>query len=249
MPDPERLGGIGWARRTKGALTGAERRRLYRAVARGQAEIAAGRLKLALGRAPRAADQVPDPPDSAFARDVQEACDEQPPAIVAHSYRTWAFGHALAALDGHQLDPEQFWCASLLHDAGLAEPVPGEDFTLRSAAAAIARADRHGHDGEPIADAITVHATAGIDPERDGALGAYVQAGAMLDLGGLRIWDASPQMLREVARRHPPPGDMIPFVRDEARAVPNGRFALMARCGMLLAMRASPLRPKAAPST
>lgn len=241
MPDPDRLGGIGWTRRTKGALTSAERRRLYVAVARGQAENAAGRLKLALGRAPRAAGELPDPPDSAFARDVQEACDEQPSAIVAHSYRTWAFGHALAALDGHALDPEQFWCAALLHDAGIAATKADEDFTLRSAQAAIACASRHGHDGEPIADAITVHATPGIDPATDGALGTYVQGGAMLDLGGLRLWDVSEDLVDRVAARHPL-ADLAPYVRDEARAVPRGRFALLRRCGLIVAMRASPLR-------
>lgn len=241
MPDPDRLGGIGWTRRTKGALTSAERRRLYAAVARGQAENAAGRLKLAIGRAPRRADHLADPPDSAFARDVQEACDEQPPAIVAHSYRTWAFGHALAALDGEALDPEQFWCAALLHDAGIAKPVPGEDFTLRSAEAAIACAGRHGHDGEPIADAITVHATPGIEPATDGALGTYVQAGAMLDLGGLRLWDVSERLVDQVAARHPL-RNLIPYVNDEARAVPHGRFALLRRCGLVVMMRVSPVR-------
>lgn len=241
MPDPERLGGVGWTRRTNGTLTSDERRKLFLAVARGQAENAAGRIRLALGRARRAADHIPDPPDSAFARDVQAACDEQPAAIVAHSYRTWAFGHALAALDSETLDPEAFWCAALLHDAGLAQTVAGEDFTLRSAAAAIDCANRHDRDGEPIADAITVHATPGIDSTSDGALGTYVQAGAMLDLGGLRLWDASPRLIDEVARRHPR-GPMLPLVRAEARAVPDGRFALLARCGLLIAMRASPLR-------
>jgi hypothetical protein len=242
MPDPNRLGGIGWTRRTKGALTSAERRRLYVAVARGQAEDVAGRLKLVLGRAPRRAHYVPEPPDSAFARDVQEGCDEQPAAIVAHSYRTWAFGHALGALDGYALDPEQFWCAALLHDSGLATPVEGEDFTLRSADAAAACAGRHGHDGEPIADAITAHATPGVDPERDGALGAYIQAGAMLDLGSVRLADASPALRDEVARRFPPPGDMVGFVTAEAKAVPKGRFAVMRRCGLFAGMRVAALR-------
>ena len=241
MPDPDRLGGIGWTRRTKGKLTSAEKRRLYAAVARGQAENAAGRLKLALGRAPRSASHLPDPPDSAFARDVQEAADEQAPEILRHSYRTWAFGHALAALDGEALDPEQFWCAALLHDAGIAHPVPGEDFTLRSAAAAIECADRHGHDGEPIADAITVHATPGIEPATDGALGAYVQAGAMLDLGGLRLWDVSQDLVDRVSERHPF-GELLPLAQAEARAVPDGRFALLGRCGLFLMMRVAQLR-------
>lgn len=244
MPDPNRIGGLGWTRRTRGALTSAERRKLLVAVARGQAANAAGQLKLRLGRAPRGAEQMPDPPDTAFARDVQEACDQQPAPIVAHSYRTWAFGWALAALDGEsdRLDPEAYWCAALLHDAGLEQPVAGEDFTLRSAAAAIECADRHGRDdGESIADGITVHATPGATVARDGAIGTYIQAGAMLDLGGLRLWDASPRLLTAVQTRWTP-GDMLPFVRAEARAVPEGRFAFMGRCGLFAAMRFGALR-------
>jgi hypothetical protein len=244
MPDPERVGGLAWARRTKGALTGAERRRLMAAIARGQAENLVGQLKLRLGRAPRAAREMPAAPDSAFARDAQEACDAQPSAIRAHSYRTWAFGWALAALDGHarDLEPEAFWCAALLHDNGLVHPVPGEDFTLRSADVAIACADRHGRDdGEWIGDGITAHATPGATVEQDGALGTYIQAGALLDLGGLRLWDASPALLGEVASRWTP-GNLIPYVQAEARAVPRGRFALLRRCGMTAAMRVSALR-------
>lgn len=242
MPDPDRIGGIGWTRRTRGALTGAERRKLLAAVARGQAQYAAGRLRLVTGRARRAGGHLPDPPDSEFARSVQEACDEQPPAIVAHSYRSWAFGHALAHLDGVRLDPEEFWCAALLHDAGLATQVAGEDFTLRSAAAAIDQCGRHGRDdGERVADAITVHTTPGVDVRRDGALGAYLQAGAMLDLGGLRLWDVSQRVVDEVAGRHPR-ADLVPYVSAEARAVPRGRFAFLRSCGLTLLMRVSPLR-------
>jgi hypothetical protein len=187
---------------------------------------------------------MPGAPDSAFAREVQERCDEQPPAIRAHSYRTWAFGWALAALDGHsqELDPEAWWCGALLHDAGIADVVPGEDFTLRSAEAAIGCADRHGRDDSFwIGDGVTAHATPGVSVERDGALGTYIQAGALLDLGGLRLWDASPALLGEVASRWTP-GDLVPYVRAEARAVPKGRFALLARCGMTAAMRFGALR-------
>jgi hypothetical protein len=244
MPDPERVGGLGWARRTKGALTAAERRRLFVAIARGQAENTVGQIKLRLGRASRGADEMPDPPDSAFALDVQELCDDQPPTIRAHSYRTWAFGRALAALDGHarELDPEAFWCGALLHDAGLAQVVGGEDFTVRSAEAAIGCADRHDRDDSFwIGDGVTAHATPGVSVERDGAIGTYIQAGALLDLGGLRLWDASPVLLGQVANRWPP-GDMRPYVKAEARAVPKGRFALLARCGMTVAMRFGALR-------
>ena len=86
-----------------------------------------------------------------------------------------------------------------------------------------------------------MHATPGVDPDADGALGTYVQAGAMLDLGGLRLWDVSERVVESVTRRNPR-GDMMPLIRAEAKAVPQGRFALLVRCGMLVAMRLSPLR-------
>jgi hypothetical protein len=63
----------------------------------------------------------------------------------------------------------------------------------------------------------------------------------MLDLGGLRLWDASPALLDEVASRWTP-GDMVPYVQAEARAVPKGRFALLRRCGLTAAMKVGALR-------
>lgn len=86
-----------------------------------------------------------------------------------------------------------------------------------------------------------MHATPGVDPHTDGALGAYVQAGAMLDLGGLRLWDVSERVVDEVARRHAL-GDLGPYIAAEAKAVPRGRFAFLRNCGFTLMMRVSPLR-------
>jgi hypothetical protein len=52
VPDPNRLGGLAWARRTRGILTAAERRRLIGAIGVGQAVNIVGRAKLALGGCP-----------------------------------------------------------------------------------------------------------------------------------------------------------------------------------------------------
>jgi hypothetical protein len=49
-PDPQRLGGLAWVRRTGGRLSPAERRRLLLEVAVGQWVNAVVRVKLALGR-------------------------------------------------------------------------------------------------------------------------------------------------------------------------------------------------------
>ena len=83
--------------------------------------------------------------------------------MKGHGYRTWAFGSALAALDRNELDPEIFYVAGLLHDYGVAQAVPGEDFVLRSAS----RVERCVADAEldeavalAIADSISIHSTA-----------------------------------------------------------------------------------------
>jgi hypothetical protein len=223
-------------------------------IAKGQAVNLAGRAKLALARLPAAAAGIDAasfaPPDSKLAREAEQACAEQADWIAGHSYRTWMFGLALAALDRTDLDPELFYCAALLHDHGIAEPQPGRDFTLGSAERALACADAAGvaaERGESIADGICVHTTPGVRIDRDGAVGCYVQWGAMTDVAGLRLWDVSPGNREEVLRRHPrQPSfkrDLTAAVRAEAAAVPGGRFSLLTRCGFPLAIRLAPFRP------
>ncbi len=249
-PDPDRLGGIGWARRTRGTLTPRERRRLLGETLRGQAAYLAGRFKLATGRiAPGARDiAVADfrPPDSALSRSAEEACREQTPGVIGHSHRTWLYGAALATLDRTPFDRERLYVASLLHDHGIVVPVAGEDFTLRSAA----RVERCGREVDApvevvqaIGDAITVHATPGATIERDGPLGFYIQAGAMLDLGGLRAEDVSAAFREDAIRMHSRKGvtaEIASMIRAEARAVPDGRFALLHRCGVVPLIKMAP---------
>jgi hypothetical protein len=251
VPDPNRLGGLGWARSTRGTLTAAERRRLLAAIAVGQAVNIVGRVKLALGRLPDGASSIDvrdfEPPDSRLAREAESACAEQLDLIVNHSYRTWMWGMALATLDGEQLDRELFYCAALVHDWGATVPVPGEDFTIRGAERALACAQAVGVDparADLIADGICCHTTPGVTVARDGAIAYYVQYGAMVDGAGLRIWDVAPKNIAEVLRRYPRgPGfkrGLTDTISAEARAVPGGRFALLQRCGMTVAVRMAP---------
>jgi hypothetical protein len=252
--DPERIGGLAWTERTQGALTGAERRKLLGEIVRGQAAYLAGRLRLALGRTPAGAEDIVladfRPPDSALAEEAEEAAREQPPGVSGHGYRTWAFGSALAALDRGSLDPERFYVASLLHDHGIAEPVPGQDFTLRSAQRArrcVRDAGAPEEAGTAIAQAITVHCTPGASAELDGPLGFYVQNGALLDLVGTRAEHLSRAFRDDVNRAYPRAGitaEITKLIRAEARAVPRGRFALLHRCGFGALVHAAPHRPR-----
>jgi len=250
-PDPNRLGGLEWTRRTGGRLTPRERRRLLVAIAAGQVENLVGRAKLALGRRRSGAGAIDVrtfvAPDSPLAREAEAACAEQPAAVVGHSYRTWMFGLALSMLDRCELDRELFYCPALVHDYGLAAPVPGRDFTLGSAERALACATAAGlapGEGGSMADAICVHATPGVTVDRDGALGCYIQSGAMVDGVGLRVSDVSAANVEAVLDAHPRgrgfKDEFVRLIRDEAGAVPKGRFALLVRCGFPLAVRFAP---------
>jgi hypothetical protein len=134
----------------------------------------------------------------------------------------------------------------LLHDHGIVSTTPAEDFTLRSAARTLAAAAAAGvapERGELLADAICAHITPGVDVAADGSLAAYIQMGAMVDGAGLRSWDVAPEVRTDVFRRHPRDGfsdELIAMVRAEAAAVPGGRFALLRRCGMTMAVRMAP---------
>jgi hypothetical protein len=211
-----------------------------------------GRAKLALGRLPAGAASVDldtfDVPDSLFAREAEQACAELPQALVGHSYRTWLFGRALAAVDGRELDVELFYCGALLHDHGIAQPTVQRDFTLASVDRTLACATAAGvaeERAEVLADAICVHTTPGVQIDRDGPLGCYLQWGAMVDGAGLRMWDVAPVNVSEVLRRYPRVDfkrQLVAMIRAEATAVPKGRFGLLVRCGLPLAVRTAPFK-------
>jgi hypothetical protein len=246
-PDPERLGGIGWARRTNGNLTRAEKRRLLGEIVRGQGQALAGRIKIVTGRVPKHVAELDDaallaPPDSAWVKAAEEACQEQSPATIGHGYRTWAFGRAIAALEKVPVDAEVLYTAALLHDYGIETQAPDQDFTIRSADRLVACAHEAGVDDDRAglaADAIVSHFTPGADPVTDGA-GAWVQAGALCDLLGVRKNDFPRAWIQKVHADHPRDGVVDAFARminAEKKAVPNGRLALVGKCGFTAAMR------------
>jgi hypothetical protein len=253
QPNPARLGGWECAQRSNGLLTRRERLELLRRLAVSESRQLARRLYIATSRrAPRPADPDVDltPPDSLFGREVEAAAKEQTPGLLAHSYRTWIYGRALASADGVSLDDEMFYAGCLLHDHGLISPMPLEDFTLRSARRALDCAHTAGRNRDealPLADAITVHTTVGITVDRDGPLGCYLQAGAMVDLTGSRLWDLPRGLASRTLRQHGRHGfaaEIAALISAEAAAVPGGRFALLRGCGFIQLMKLAPFDRK-----
>lgn len=193
-------------------------------------------------------DENVAPPDSRFAAEIDAAAREQPDWLVRHGYRSWIYGRALAAVDGVTLDPELFYAGCLLHDYGLMTPTPAEDFTIRSADRALRCAEAVG--AEPaleLADAIVVHTTPGVTIATDGALGFYLQAGAMVDVAGLRAWDVPQPVVSRTLQRHSRTGftaEIVPMITAEARAVSGGRFALLRRCGFPALIKLAPFEQR-----
>lgn len=246
MDDGE-LTSYAWCARTGGALTAAQRRHLVAATLRTYGDHGVGLARLATGRRDERPVRLPTAPDSGVVALAIEAARDQGPDLEGHGLRTWLFGGALADRDGVALDPELFCVAAIVHDAGAARPVAGQDFTVRSADAAARALAAHGLGEDApalhaVRDGIVAHATAGLDAGQS-PIGFYVQAGAMLDITGLRLADLPVGVVDEVYRRHPAGGirdTILRLVREEARAVPTGRFALLRRLGLALAVRTTP---------
>lgn len=236
---------LDWALATSGALTSAQRRAMLLAITRGFLDYVAGRARSWF---PGSLPPMPEPtiPDSKLAGTAIEAAAEQSPDLIGHGYRTWLLGGCLSALDERSIDPELFFVASLLHDVGLATAVAGQDFTIRSAQAVqrvcdgIVDPDRT----RAAADAVIGHASPGMTPDAD-PLAFYVQAGAMADLTGLRSWHLSWDQVRSIYARHPRHEvhrRVANAAGREAKAVPQGRFALLTQFGFPLLIRLSPTR-------
>jgi hypothetical protein len=225
-----------WAVATGGALSDPQRIAIKRAIRRGYLDIVLGLARWPFRKV--AAVEPPNPPDSRLAREAEEAAKDQGPAVAGHGYRTWFLGAALAAGDGRGIDGELLYVASLLHDAGLVTAVSGEDFTIRSARSIEAVCRKvHPNDAElpvTLGDAVVAHATPGLTLEQD-PLGFYIQAGAMADLGGMRMWDLPKGYLRSAYEAYPANGvhsAVSNLLTAEAGAVPLGRFAQLHRAGV-----------------
>ena len=252
-PTP-RVGTLAWVTRTGGRLSPAERRAMMLPLLSSQARIAAGRASeaLCLGSGRRAA--VP-PSELRTPRSVltdaaeREAERRLTPALLQHSYRTYLFGAAVGHLEQVDVDRELLFAAAMLHDTGLRPPRPGVDFTLASAAVALAVAEDVGLSTaatQVMRNAITLHHSPDVTIATDGPVAYLLSAGAAVDVVGLRSWTLPRGLLDQVVTDHPRLAFKRAFgsaVAAEATAVPGGRMDLLRRYGAFdIAVRLAPFR-------
>ena len=246
------FGSIGWTERTGGVLTARECLTLARPLLRGEFSIFAGRLAMML-RIHSGRRHSIDPaslvaPDSPLARDAgTSAQDVLTPALVNHSSRAYAWGAAIAALQGITFDRE------LVHGCDVPrhrDPEPGAGCRLHGSQR---RGGTRVHrppppaadDRELVANAIAMHHTPGVDLE-SGAEAYLLSAGAALDVFGLRS-NAIPDAVRDrVVQEHPRLGfkrEFAGLLRAEAKQVPRGRAWYLHRFALSdVTIRLTPFR-------
>lgn len=149
-------------------------------------------------------------PDSRIAREAEELClAAAPPMLVNHCLRTYAWGMILGERDGLRPDPELLYVAALLHDLALTDAyrdhAPMPCFAARAAILATDWAGERGwpaHRCATLADAISLHLNARVRAEH-GPEAQLLQAGAGLDVVGLRHWELQPATVAAVVARYP----------------------------------------------
>jgi hypothetical protein len=247
------IGTIEWTERTGGVLTREEQIALIRPVLRGERQIIAGRIAMVLrlhaGRRTSIDPASLVVPDTGMAKEAEAAVqDLLSPAILNHSYRSFAWGAALAALDSISFDRELFYLAALFHDTGIPSPVPEVDFTVRSAAVARTFLDAHqvpDADQEVVANAIALHHTPGVELDL-GPEAFLLSSGAAVDVFGLRVNHLPDSVRNAVVQTYPRLGfkrEFAGLLRAEARQVPHGRAWYLHRYALSdIAIRLAPFR-------
>ncbi|MFN2595414.1 MAG: HD domain-containing protein [Actinomycetota bacterium] len=207
-----RIGTFDWTRRSRGLLSPRDRVEVARqALVYGVATLPAELRRLFGIKRSRLANLDPsllEPPDSSAAKEAEQLlADMAPPTLVNHSYRTYAWGAALALHDGLTFDREVVYVASLLHDVYFRTPDAKADlhcFTLPAAELAIEVAERAGWTEARslgVADAITLHLN--LIAPKDSPEARAVFFGARLDTVGYRYGDLDPDALKQALHRFP----------------------------------------------
>ena len=246
------LGTAAWSVRTGGHLSAVDKLSLLGPLASVHVRNTAGRLGMGLGWRPGRRHHIEREqllaPHTILTRVAKAHAAERLTApLLHHSERTYAFGAAVAAVEGIDVDRELLYVACLLHDVGLVDPGPGVEFTIKSAGVAAQVADDVGLSdaaSETIRSAITLHHSPVVSLDDHGPVAYLVSAGAAIDVVGFRSWCLPPDLVRDVVEAHPRHGFKDEFRRAwlaEGARIPDGRARFLQRFGAFdLAVRLAP---------
>lgn len=238
------IGTLRWAESTGGRLSRRDLTRFLAFGLRSQLKLIPARTTAALHlrRRPLAALDLEtvQPPDSKAALEAEKTCAELPSYLAHHSHRTYLWARALGVHDHLDHDDELLYIACLLHDSGLPPAVSDQHpicFTLAGARCADQHTQQFDWPEESrdiLAEAITLHLNPWVSPAQ-GAEAHLLNAGAALDVAGLRHWELDPSTVAAVVGRHPRRGFKREFggaFRRHAAAAPGCRIHVLLRYGL-----------------
>lgn len=242
------IGTIEWCRRTNGILGRGEKARYMAAVALETARVLPRIVTSRSGSGAGGPDPSKlTPPDTAFAREVLEACAGLEPMTLEHSIRSYVFARALGEVEGLDCDHEALFAATMFHDAAFPkmDEIEGKCFTLAGAEdaerfLASSSLDRSLH--RDVLDAITLHVNASV-PREQGALQHLAKDGIGLDVIGTRAWDLDRAGIERTFERHPRHGFNAKaegLLRANARRAPGCRAGAAFATGFGQALKTSP---------
>jgi hypothetical protein len=253
------VGSPPWIRDTRGAMTRREKTVMTGQVMRALVADVPSRLTFRFSRhddLPARVDLDMRPPDSALVRDTIELVTEtHEPWLVGHCLRTWGFGRIIAQADGLAVDEETLFLAAMLHDVALTdtyrvspEEMPPACLCFAAHGAHLAEQALTGLGADAavattVGDAIGWHLNAAV-PEDAGPDAVALNAGAALDVIGLRAGDVGRAVVARVIRDQPRDGfvdGLLRVLRREARERPDSRMGLLWRLGFGTTIRLNPL--------
>lgn len=247
------FGTLGWALQRGGQLTRGEKLREFANANRVLLRTAPAQIRMRLGLPNSKSrsfdiDAIPVP-DSKIAREAEEECRQaSPDRLVMHCFRTYMWAMFLAQCDNLRPDPELLYVASMLHDLALTErhrdANPMICFGARAGVLATEWTRERGWSEDrcaTIGDAISLHLNSRVDSSH-GPEAIGLQAGAAMDVLGLRVWDLNRATVEAVQTRYPRL-DFVDGLADfEAEARPHTRTQLLTRWLMFTTFaRHSPL--------
>lgn len=210
-----RVGTIEWGRQTSGRLSLGDKISQLAQATLFQIRVLPAELRWRLGLSgpgvARLDERALAPPNSEIARAAESLIQTvHSAALVNHCLRTFLWGRALALASDVHHDAELFYLASLLHDLGLAQDNAGAwpgscCFALDGSAAARRFAEEQGmmdSRREALAAAIAMHLNVRVGIH-EGPEAHLLNAGAALDVAGLRFWELAPDDVNAVLHRHP----------------------------------------------
>ena len=181
-------------------------------------------------------------PDTSIVQQAMQLCQEVSSASLAnHCLRTYFWGAILGQRDHIRYDEELFVVAALLHDLGLTPAYHGKDPTAqcfaveggRAAAQFAAKAGWNEQHCNQVYEAIVRHLNLQVALE-EGAEAHLIQAGAALDVIGLRYRQISPETVKAVLQRYPRLGfkqELDTLMSLQIQQRPNSRIALLYQIG------------------